>query len=907
MGAETPLAGTDTFVGRTSELEWLEEHLASHRLVVVLGPPGIGKSRLVREYLRFRARGQAIAAVWVDLRAVRDEPALIEAVRRAVRVAAEPGGEFAAERLGSILNAQGTDVLVLDDMSSVPEAADDSIKSWLRQAPGLRVVVTSRVRLASRGAALLDLPPLSTPEGDHEAVAASDAVRLLLARGRAWNAQLSLRGSEVAFEGIARELGGLPLALELAAARLRVLSPAELLATLREPRAPAGRRSELTWRTELESSLAMVWSGLAAWERAALVALATFRGGFSLDSVHATVDLSRWPHAPEVVDVLAGLQDKSLVSRSARGAGARFQILEPIRSFVERQCEPTERRAAFDRHAAHFRGLSRACSARMYTDEGPELLVRLGVERENLIIACRRLLAGECGGPDPDTVLDILIGSAHWSLRNEPGGDFAALMDEVVSLAGFTNRQTRDVALGFLVRAESRRFCGDPAGSERDIARALSIGEAIGDLLVRGRALCARGGLRMNSGDLADAVVDYQSALGAARESGDRATEIRALVDMAHIHVHDGEHAGAHEKLRAAQALAGSMNDRTTLGKILSALGHLAVEQDGGELEAQRYYQRALESHRRLGDRRMECECRVGIGLSHHLSDRTLEARTAYRSAQDLCRRIGHLGMESVCAGYLAILEVGEGDAPAAGRLIQEALVGARRAGYGSLVGLMTAYEGAVHALGGNLVAARQAFDESGLSCPDGAFGNCVAILRTFLEIGEARRAHASGDAAAARTHAEGAARTLAAGGREFFCTSADVRLAHGCTARSLVALRHLLGESAEMRVGPGGAWFKIDGALVDLRRRATLARVFALLVDQRERQPGGAASVEAILAAGWPGERISASSGAQRVHTAVWTLRRLGGSELIARDEQGYFINPDVSLVRIDRVTPEG
>ncbi len=892
-------ARPDSFIGRQQELEWIAEHLLQMRLVAILGPPGIGKTRLLQEYVRARVMTRLGQVIWCDLSRCGARSDLVGAVCRAVGATNASGASPSEAGLPEILRAHGPTLLVLDDLSSLALIAPDLVESWLDVASELRVVTTSRVRPTFARSALLDLGPLSVPDGPFSA-RESDAVRLLLARGRSVNASLSMAGEEQVAGEITRELGGIPLALELAAARLRVLSLRELLGELRQPRVAEPFDAPRSWRQELNAALVVAWEGLARWESAALGQISVFRGGFDIDAAATVVDLSAWTEAPPIVNVISRLLDCSLLLRSPRASSTRFHVLEPIRAFVGSRTDPAEIEAAMDRHAVYFRVLASACASRAHGRDGPEALSRLETERDNLFAACRRVLAGECRRAEPDLALGILTDASEWALRSEPGGQYAALLDEALSSPEVSEKHTRDSALGVLARAESSRCRGDPVGSERDVSRALSIAEAIGDLPVKCRALCARAALRMNSGQFAEAVSDYEEALVAARACGDRTSEIRALVDLAHIDTCRSAHDASRDKLRHAQRLAAAADDRIASGIILATLGNLAVERDGEEGEAVRLQQRALESHRRTRDRKAEALSRACIGVAHHLLGRTLEARAAYRSAIELSRRIGNIGLASVCTGYVAVLELGEGDAPSALHLLDDALEMTRRAGYVSMESLWTAYQGAALALVGNLEGGRRAFADSATRGAPGAFGVCIDVLHAYLDLCEAEQARERGDPARARQHIALASQRASGVAPDVAMRSSDVRMACACVNRALARVHQSIDGAPPLVVGPNCEWLQApDQTLVDLSRRPTLARVMGFLVGFREQHPGVPAAWQRVLSAGWPGERLAPASGAQRVQTAVWTLRKLAGASLIERKADGYLIPTSFAIRR--------
>lgn len=330
---ERPL---DAFVGRTADLAELRDAVASHALVTVTGPPGVGKSRLVIEFLA--QSGEPFVGIsTTDLASEREVRAKLGAALQASPAGLE--GDVTARLAQAPMRT-----LFIDDADVLANHPVQAIPRWLRSAPDLRIIVTSRRPLGVRGERLLRLAPLCVEQGR----------ALFLQRAEEVDAEIA-DGSSARIDSLVESLDSLPLALELAASRLRVLDLEGLQAAL-------SRRFRLLRRRgggSLEGALEASWRALAPDEQAALARLCCLRGSFHLDEVASILeDLDTfW------LDVLESLVDHSLLQHLGEAEGV-FRTLLSVSAFVEEHAEPEVRAAARER-MAHLLGTTGWGSARL--------------------------------------------------------------------------------------------------------------------------------------------------------------------------------------------------------------------------------------------------------------------------------------------------------------------------------------------------------------------------------------------------------------------------------------------------------------------------------------------------------------------------------------------------------------
>jgi predicted ATPase/DNA-binding SARP family transcriptional activator len=397
-----------SFVGRVGTRREIAARLAGDaRLITLVGAGGCGKTQLALRAASDVAGGYPDGVWWVELAAHRD-PALVErsvADALGMPVSAEVARyDRVADRLG-----EGRQLLVLDNCEHLIDACAELVAELLRRCPSLRVLATSREPLDVDGEATWRVPSLElAPEGaTPERVLASEAAQLLLVRAQTARPDLSFTADDApTVARICRELDGIPLALELAAARLNVLSLDELAERLSDRfRVLAhGRRSAPARHRTLEAAIGWSYDLLEPNERLLLARLSVFSGGFTVDDAEVVCSGPSLP-ADDVVAVLAALLSKSLVQGQTGTTGrARHDLLESVRTFAAARLEPADAGALAERHAERFAALAEHGAPRLTGPEQVDWLNRLHADQDNLRTVLRR------GGQDAARI----AASAWW-------------------------------------------------------------------------------------------------------------------------------------------------------------------------------------------------------------------------------------------------------------------------------------------------------------------------------------------------------------------------------------------------------------------------------------------------------------------------------------------------------------
>ncbi len=618
------------FVGRARELAELSDAVErGERLVTVVGPAGVGKTRIAHELLaRLAGRWPAWFCELSDARSLDD---VCIAVGRALQVPLTAAGslEGGIAQLGHALAAHGPAVLVLDNFEQIAEHAPASVACWIEAAPELRVVVTSQERLRVDGERVLELGPL----GVAAAATARSAAAELLLDGRVaagWGEGPS-DGTLVA--RIAERLDGMPLAIELAAARAGVLPPRALLERLEHRLELLGdtRRGGPARHATLRTAIGWSWDLLEPWEQQGLAECAIFRGGFTLGAVERVVAL---PKGRAALALVQSLRDRSLL-RALPVPGVdepRFAPYESVRAFALEHL--ADAGGVRERHAvwAHARGEELAKGA--FVAGGAQRLRELGAERDNLHVALEHLGATE--PPTPDSAGRMLgIGVALEALYTTVGP--FSMLETVLGAA--LDHAARVPPAPRARKAPAKRAA---RGAPPDAAVALQT--------LRAKALVARSYARRARGDFAAALADDEAALAAARRAKDGGTEGLVLNALGSLHREQARLEEAERYYRRALAEGRSARDKRLEAIVIGNIGACYTE-FGRADEAVEPAAQPLALMREAGDTRMLAVLQAAYGMILFINGRLTDARRQCLEALALLEELGddlHIGMTSI-------------------------------------------------------------------------------------------------------------------------------------------------------------------------------------------------------------------------------------------------------------------
>jgi non-specific serine/threonine protein kinase len=391
-------AAVSTLVGRQREIDEISGEVGRSRLVTLTGPGGSGKSRLAVAAAGVLRERFEHGVWWVDLGPLTDARFVPEAVAVALGVRDQPG-ESLTPLLGRFLATRAV-LLVVDNCEHLIDAAASLVHSLLQRAAGLRVLTTSREPLGIEGERVWVVPPLSAP-GPEVATAREalgyEAVQLFVDRATAAMPSFALSDDLCPSVGeICRRLDGMPLAIELAAARVRALSAQQIAGRLHDCFGVLGttRRAELPRHQTLRATIDWSYDLLTAEERRVLQALSVFVDSFTPEAAEHVATVSR---AANVLDAVGRLVDKSLIVVSERATEGewRYRLLDTVRQYAhEKLLGGVQAAEVVRRHAAYYLNLAEAAEAGINTSDRVRWLEVLAREHSNLRAAIERTVSG---------------------------------------------------------------------------------------------------------------------------------------------------------------------------------------------------------------------------------------------------------------------------------------------------------------------------------------------------------------------------------------------------------------------------------------------------------------------------------------------------------------------------------
>ncbi len=523
--------------GREHDLKELVELMERHDLVTVAGPGGIGKTRLAQAAAAARIAMQREGAWWVNLDSLTEAGLIANAVALALGVV--PG---ASEPMTAVLKALSSQpsLLVLDNAEHLLDGVADFISRLRPTASGVRLLVTSQEVLHLAGEYVFRPEPLALPDGDDpERIASSGAVDLFVARAQAADRRFLLDAdNRAAVADICRRLDGIPLAIELAAARVPLLGIEGLRGRLDERFKVLTSGDRLSLRRHQTLRAAHEWSHglLTTAEQAVLRRLGVFSGGFTLDAAqHIVADdeaIDQW----DVLDHLGALVDKSLV-RAEGETTPRYRVLETTRLFtLERLIESGEAATVRKRHLEHYLELAEEAIARM-TIGNPLGLAFFDRERDNILLA----LAWAEGNENGSAGLRLAATTRYyWTSRGMPARGLEVMRAALLPPQTQQPSTARCHVLGAAAYLGS--LTGEVDAARRDIDQAMKEARIVGDPRCLCLMLGAAGFAHLRDGKVGQAMALAVEATALGRQIGDGHELGNAITLTAAVHGKAGEH-----------------------------------------------------------------------------------------------------------------------------------------------------------------------------------------------------------------------------------------------------------------------------------------------------------------------------------------------------------------------------
>lgn len=868
-----------SFVGRRDDLEALGNLFDTARLVTLIGPGGIGKTRLAFRYAEESSarhapqRGGDICAVELGTSRTESEFLTVAAAAFGVELSGLALEDVIAKAIGHAIARRGRILVVLDDFEQVAASAP-ILEQWIDAAPSARFLVTSRVVLGLSEEVTQVVAPLPPNE----------AMELFLARARNVHPLDDEPTAQRLATEIVEAIDRMPLAIELAASRTRVLSLVELRDRLDRPLAVlgGGRDRHASVRRAVLDSVHLLPEPL----QRLFALIATLRDGFTLDAVEGMLELSHPEamHPGAVLDCLDTLVRSSLLRVIVEQDGpTRYAYFKTIRDVAEELLEKDP-----DREVV------RAAHARAYATAAPQLGARVAKELDNLLLSHATSVALAQKNGDRSRARDsavvartlepLLSARGLSRLRASLSTDVLTALD----VTRETNPETR--AEAHLSRGRARRELGETTCAYEDFQAALDLAKGselsglaavavmrLGELLdLKGETVKARarfvealavlasadrddvrtrheaetrlrlGHAHRREGSLSAARGELELAARDYRKLGDDEGLAAALYELAVIEMFAGRTADAFAGFDAGLEVARRSGARLMEAAHTTARGCLL--QDLGDLEA------ALEHHARAarifhehGSRWREASALYYLGTTYLERGEHREALAVFEQSRARCADVGSPHYDALIAGGIALAQAASGE-----------------------------FERAFEELARAETARRAVPDEPSLAVTLEAHRLTLEVYAGRREIDDAvREIEPAVDAA----------------------PSDDTRFALR-TLRGVGRLRAFA--SAELVVwGEGEAFEPPSGERVPLPAGSPLRRVLSQLVTARLEAPGEAVSIDEVIRAGWPGERMRADAGLNRAYVALAALRKRGLRDLLVSTAGGYALSQAVVVRR--------
>ncbi len=641
-----------SFVGREQEIAQLEELVTTNRLVTLTGSGGVGKTRLAIEVANQLVEAFPDGVRWVELAALSDPRLVPQAVAQVLEVKEQPTRPL-IETLRDHLASKKL-LLVLDNAEHLVEGCVQFADLILHRSAGVAMLVTGRERLGIAGELTYRVPSLTVPGPDAnvapDALLAYEGLRLFVDRVRLLRPHFSVTTENAApLASICYRLDGIPLAIELAAARLRSMSVEELHQRLDQRFALliGGPRTALPRHRTLRSTIDWSYDLLREPEKLVLQQLSVFAGGWTLTAAEEVCAGEGIEHG-DVIDLLTSLADKSLVvPEEQETAQTHWRLLETVRQYARDRLEDSGGSAAARvRHRDYYLALAEEADSKLRGAEQAEWLRRLEKEHDNLRAGLEWSLAE--AGPKGGLRLCGALQRFWWT-----HGHFT----------------------------EGRQWC----------TRAL--GKAGAEERTRERAyvLNAAGVLSYHQGDYPAAKAFYEESLAIRRELGDRSGIAGSLGNLGSVTASQGDHPAARALLEESLAIYRELGDRFGIASSSNNLGNIAKNQDDCPAARARF-EESLAIHRELGDR-------YGIAVSlSNLGDLAIDqgdpaaASPLLEEGLVIRRELGDRFGIATSLKMLGFVALAQSDYPAARALHEESL--AIRRGLGDQFGILSSLQG---------------------------------------------------------------------------------------------------------------------------------------------------------------------------------------------------------------------
>ena len=620
-----------TFVGRQAEVVEVRARLTQTRLLTLTGAGGCGKTRLALEVAADVVPTFEGGVWYVALDTLTEAVQVPAAAASAIGVV-ERQGQSIERALVDALRDRAA-LIVLDNCEHLVEACAYLVETLIRSCPKLKVLATGREELGINGEVAWRVPSLSLPKAgepiDPTRLGQYEAVRLFIDRATRTRESFDVTAANAeAVVAICRRLDGIPLAIELAAARVAFLTVEQINQRLNDRfrLLTGGSRTAMARQQTLRALVDWSHDLLAPTEQALFRRLSVFSGGFTLEAAEAVASGGGVPEA-EVLDLLGQIVRKSLVLAEPAGDADRYRLLETMREYGrEKLIAADEVEDLRDRHLNYFLELSEEARPKLVGPEQADWLDRLDADHENLKLA-----------------LDWALGA-----RTHEGLSLAGNLGQFWAVRGYTT--------------EGRRLLGKALDHAGDIEDPEALDPA--EFLVRLIALNNAGIMAREQGDYADARRRHEDQLELVRARNDEAQVARALSNLGSVAMQEGDAAQAGPLFEESLEIRRQLGDPRSIAYSVNNLGVLA-DHNGEDEKAREYFEEHLRIMRDLGDTRAVAHSLANLGMTAVAFGELDEGASMVAEARALMEGLGDtrgVAISRLNDGYISLLRCAETD-----------------------------------------------------------------------------------------------------------------------------------------------------------------------------------------------------------------------------------------------------
>jgi predicted ATPase/class 3 adenylate cyclase len=681
-----------SFVGRERALGELRRLLLDARLLTLTGPGGIGKSRLAVTLADSLLPDYADGVWLVELAPLKDPSLVPNAVAAALGVREETHGVLQDTLVGSLQHRRA--LLVLDNCEHLVQACAELAEALLRTCPHVRVLAASREPLRVTGEVTWGVPPLVLPPpykaGRTEEIASSEAGRLFVGRVQAALPDFELTEQNArAVADVCRHLDGLPLALELAAARVRSIGIEHLAARLddRFQLLVGGARTVPARQRTLRSTLDWSYELLTESEREVFERLSVFAGGWTLDAAEAVCS-GEGLESGDIPILLGQLVDKSLVVFDATSEGpVRYHFLETLRQYSrERLTAHGGLQHTARCHAVYFQALAERNKPGLMGEASVDMRVvslrRLEREHDNLRAALRWTIDSETA--DIGLSLAGALWRFWWTRHLSEGRRW---LDELLLLAERSEADQSSMAEALNAAGTLAVEQGDPRRGEALLAQSLVLFRGLSDTQGVSWSLIGLGVAAREQGDPTRATTLLEEALALGRDADDGFATAWSLTALGQAATAQGDFVRASTLMEQGLALFRQLRASGGIGWAATTLGEFASAIQGDYIRATRLLEEGLEHTRDTGDRLGIASALISLATVARHQGHYLRAATLLHEALEHARDIGdRVGIARSLIGLGGVARA-QGDYDRALALLEEGLALSRTLGDGRLIG----------------------------------------------------------------------------------------------------------------------------------------------------------------------------------------------------------------------------